>query len=1430
MAPGAVQSFTQAGVPVDSPAAQSVADIAAQQAADQGDFDTPAEDVPDAWYETLWDASTDWAKPIVRTGFTVLATPLEEVQALLSAAGTAFFDETKAGQAGLLSDIPGNVAALVGEVSDPGSLVEDFWENYTEKAARSSGLLALGDLLEGKHVDLGEGFLPGGEIYEQRQRDKHRLTLDGQFVTPGRLWARQVVEPGTGQYQFLSGAVDFTQNIVLDPANIVGFGLAKAAKAQRAFQQVGLIPGVRKSVSVPEAVNHFLTTDDGQQVIRKWTQNRDVAAAFKSIGSPDAGGLGWEAARRLAATTNETETFNVAQDILGTVVRERPSVRFTNRQLGRFGRNEHGLRMGGGARVAQADSSRLGFLARTGRLGENLPSGPVSARNIDNSAIQLDRWMVNAGLPDDTRLKVLDELSGVTGQATFEETIDGAARAVREHLVSEWGIKENRARRLTSLWEDTMDGHRVFDLDDYGNHVDVLAPLRPQIGGQTVDVSPMPAMIAELADDIYLPNVTEIRRLTPTIKAMQSVYDSGLWKGTVDGIRAVQSAAWIPLNLLRNALTVRVVGDSQFRMAGAGYDSVINHPMDSVSWFLGADPNTTRFKRIQEAILSDKNPVKLKPKGTQTISGQQWDDFVWHTNSLERGSAGWRGLPGEILTGNYVQTRYGQPGFYDGWADKLSHMANDPVYKRIAGGLLEGDLRSIGKTSPGNTFDDVAEWFWSGTGQSWRKELGSIEGRSALLNSRPASDEYLKQNFFDQLERVTGGDPDLANLVAKQTLGDVNLRTSGHIRKLSRTLEDAYDHAAPGWMGTPQKVSKGKQNQAAEAFDHLMEVGFEKFLTNPENFLTKSPTMRQMYFDRVEELITTMPRKLQEQAVKGAKAAGMGDDYLAKLASKMLKGEGTTVDSMQKLEMLAGSWAMSETKALLYHMADRNQFFDMMKVVFPFGDVWKNVVTSWGRIVKQNPQVLRRFQQGLEGVRQPSLLGEAETEPGTGEGFFHTDPTTGEEVFTYPGLGSMASKMLGLPEGSVDFVGRASGVNLVAATVLPGFGPAITIPASHLIPNTPSWDGVRETLMPFGETPSVVDALIPPWADKMKEFFSTPDPRQHRMFSNTVSDVMRTLGPQRGIDSRDGQQALLDEATTIAKQLYVIRGIAQFNLPTGPSFQWNVEDVQGNLVPVKLLSEDLRKLTEAYGGDRQAAFQEWVKKYGVENVLSVIGKSTSIVERPVTEKGDAWLRANADLEEAFPTSIGLFAPEPAAGAFDYSAYLRAIENGARETVSPAEQLALANDFLGRIQWENAKQLADANPSPAMSTWLAQVRDQIAEDYPGFDGWVAEAVSGKRPRTEDIITELRRAAENPTLAATDAGQGLQIYLSAIDAAEQMVIRLPGNIKHYQQAKAARPVRDWLRSVSRKIREDHPDFARLWVRVFERELADDEELSA
>src|SRR5690606_5313723 len=114
-----------------------------------------------------------------------------------------------------------------------------------------------------------------------------------------------------------------------------------------------------------------------------------------------------------------------------------------------------------------------------------------------------------------------------------------------------------------------------------------------------------------------------------------------------------------------------------------------------------------------------------------------------------------------------------------------------------------------------------------------------------------------------------------------------------------------------------------------------------------------------------------------------------------------------------------------------------------------------------------------------------------------------------------------------------------------------------------------------------------------------------------------------------------------------------------------------------------------------------------------------------------------------DLEKAYPATIGLFAPEPAAGDFDYDAYVRSIHTGARQTLSPEEQIAMANDFLGRVQFEQAKKIAQLRPGPTTSLWLSRIRTDLAEQYPGFDGWVPASVWAQRPSTDHLVAELRQ---------------------------------------------------------------------------------------
>lgn len=1510
MAGDAVQSLVAAGVSPDDPIAQMLASEAAFEAEEESGFEPSGADMPESWWEVAADFAFGWAKPVVRAGFTVLSTPWQEMQALFSAVG-----------ASLVTDDPE---------------LQDWWRNYTEKGYRSAGVIALQDLLNpDKSADLGDGWLPGGDVWDQREESKYRMLVDGDFVTPGRLIARTVgVEQGTLAYNLLSGGFDAVSGVVLDPtsmflggaprflggAGLGRGGVAGATRAVRTFQSdpkaaaVGLIPGVRRTVNPEQAVNHYLHSPLGQRTVDWFTDTEDFTTIWNAIRRSDV-----LTAQRLTAARTTEETKDILFNTLGTVVRQRPNPGFVSRGMGRFGGVSHqadyGSLFGAGARVARNVQGNPSL----SRLFADLPNRTISPYDVEGAAHNLYMWMRNARFPEETIRKhmaalgrhaqdnMIPSMSGGipsvgAGPGQYSEMLNLVKRVMDDAdglLVREWGVAPERAKRLTSLFDRTQADLRAFDVDDARNARDMFAYLRVAMGpdeyashvrglgyrlsddGVTIlDVSPTPGLISELVNDVVnLPDAKAIRRLTPTVRRMQKLMDSDLWKAGVDGLDVFMSNVWKPLQLLRGAWSVRVLGEEQLRMTAAGYDSVFNHPIRAVAFMFGLDPHSKLGRRI-----ADVSRRTLDPKARHSLTGEEFGWINEHLQAMQRSGAGWRGLPGEVVTGQFVKVRKGDPHFYQGWAEEIGFMSRDPVMAELANSVRRGTPTPFDHVAvhPQQMWDDgvraVKDWFWDGGGEHYRRQWAKVEGHNLIATRREVADAFIDHVYVDRLRRRTGnGDRDLLNLVADPESYGISMRGFGldGETSLSKVLSNEYADIAPEAVKLRDVIRSPMEKGQAwrHMADRWIEHGFNMLMTHPTNFLGRSPVFRQAYLRRVGELMGSATKKVQDDILGWARRElGANDDVVKALQGiARKKGAGTRLGTIDDVDDLAKAFALGETKNLLYDLSKRSQIFDMLRVIFPFGEAWKEILTAWTRILRDRPHVVRRAQQGIHGLRTPSVFGQPDEapdlDPDTGEvipgnagrGFFWQDPSTGEEMFTYPGgglavrLAMVGQNLIGgdvtgawealtgefplldeggpLGQGTLQLTGRASGLNLVAGSILPGFGPVVQIPAGALIPQTPSTDRIRELLLPFGQR-SLRDQIVPAWMQKILDGLSG-DPESHRLFANLTTDVMRALYAtgNYSINTHDDANRLLDTATGMAQALFFIRGSAQFVLPTGPQLTWSAQDVEGNLVPVSLMIQDYRRLVDEHGGDQNEAWSEWMGRYGAENVMSLIPKSRSIVPRPSDPTGANWIRSHPDLAREFALTIGLFAPE-VPGEFDFTAYYRSFEESiagtgknARVRTTPAEQVLLANDFLGRVQFEQAKRVYQSRPTPEMSLWLAGVRDKIADEYPGFDSWIARAQWEQRPKPDDMITELRKAILNPTLAQTDAGQGTKKYLSAIEQAEQMVRMLPGNVRRYQQAKTAEPVRMWLRLVARQIITEHPDFARVWYSVFERELADD-----
>src|SRR5690606_15635355 len=245
------------------------------------------------------------------------------------------------------------------------------------------------------------------------------------------------------------------------------------------------------------------------------------------------------------------------------------------------------------------------------------------------------------------------------------------------------------------------------------------------------------------------PDPREIRRLTPMVKRLQKLYDSGFWKGPIDFLDYVMSF-WKGLQLGRISYPFRVIGEEQFRMGMSGLDSLASHPIRAISAIVAMEPSSPLMKRIARAAddISDllgrgaARARKALGKTDDVMAGtgkyatdvhgvEFTEEMAEFAMAMTRGSAGWRGYPGQLLTGKWVKvSREEVEVFYQGWAERLVHLYHDHVRRRFARGLSEADLKTMpaGFTPSGNNFDDVAEWFLRGGGRKYREELATAIG------------------------------------------------------------------------------------------------------------------------------------------------------------------------------------------------------------------------------------------------------------------------------------------------------------------------------------------------------------------------------------------------------------------------------------------------------------------------------------------------------------------------------------------------------------------------------------------------------------------------------------------------------------------------------------------------------------------------------
>jgi hypothetical protein len=278
----------------------------------------------------------------------------------------------------------------------------------------------------------------------------------------------------------------------------------------------------------------------------------------------------------------------------------------------------------------------------------------------------------------------------------------------------------------------------------------------------------------------------------------------------------------------------------------------------------------------------------------------------------------------------------------------------------------------------------------------------------------------------------------------------------------------------------------------------------------------------------------------------------------------------------------------------------------------------------------------------------------------------------------------------------------------------------------------------------------------------------------------------------------------------------MIRGFVQFGAPSAPSFEFLAQDPDGRLVTAQALADEYRKLQEA---DFPTATEKFIDTFGEGAFLYTQTKSRALTfGAPVTKDGVEWARRNPAIRDQFPNTYGLFAPP--GGEFDITAYTRQLGAGERQKLTPEQAVQLANDRVAMMIYREAKRKVGDSPTAAQRQVLGQLREALKVKYPGFLD-KAGLIDKAEPAT--IVAELQRASKNRKIAATDAGQGLKLYLQARDAA--MAQAQAQGLSSFGTAARARPLRDWLRSVAEAITKSHPDFGDVFDQGLSKEMKQD-----
>jgi hypothetical protein len=1232
---------------------------------------------------------------------------------------------------------------------------------------------------------------PDSEVAKERRRREaeHGGLINGQRVTLGRIAAAGasdlgIIEPGDQAYRVLSGLVDAAATFYLDPTIVATARLTKISEAQKLFKGG---EGVEEATGL---IQGLFTRNIHGPTAEAWMNGK----------------LGSKVVKRIAEETNLAEINRFTgrrltrAELVGlTDARTTEEVRTVlASMLGKRFRNTHDVWIEPG--VINPSSWAPGSVRDMAQRSMMDVPAPYINPYDDHSVInETEKWLRNAHvLPEAT-----DNFVNLVARAeTPDETLDAVVKMM-EHsdgVLAASGVPKSIRTQIAKDFHEGVQQQREWFLDEALDHIasgDELA-----IAGDVVGTGDPFLWVEHASHVIPLPDHRAFRRLS-------SEYPNWAW--TAEGklkpparlVQHWQEDIWKPFTLLRGAWPVRVVGEEQLRMAARGWDSIFKDPLSYVAWAVA---------RKEGAI------------------GTPFDEMADFQAARARGNAGWFGdTPGRVRTAKQKVYQKGDAGYVEARAAMLGRMWSDETARHVA---------------QSSTLDEAFDWF------ATSPQRAEFAGRRPLLNEDEAARAYL-EIASKRLSHYTAGNDELLDAVRTGMFRGEQIidKDTGELSKsMVSALGDDLFHDGPESVVGDVLPAAADRAARSKVTDRL----FTYLMAKPTNYLSRSPVFRQAYWRRIEEMISHATPEAKAELLAGARenlAANFGPIHLGKSAIKrMERVEAVGKLTAHEIDAYAKAYGLDEVQFLLYDLSKRSQLADSFKLVAPFAEAWKEVVTRWATLA--NPASFRglhniqRFQQVMHAARGEDLgdvMGAPVGLDGRQSGFFWKDEY-GEEVFIMPGSQWLTGQKwahvpdwvpavggMGAPGIPIPLTGRVQGLSMFG-TIVPGVGPAAAIPVSWVLQDKPGWQReAREWILPYG---SVTDEegqsaifntlnFAPSWMRTGFQAFLGGgfDRETNRIYANAQMSAANYLYSTGRYDttSTAGQQRLLHDAKKAARNLYLVKSFVAFGAPTAPRADWLVETNDGAVRFAALRDDYYRMLADPKIGPA-AADEEFLKRWGEFTGMTMQSFTREIQGGiGVSRAFGDWARENPDLKAALPTTYAFFGPQE--GKFDYPTYQGQINRGERETLTLDEWFRLGQHHLGSMQIDKAQASMPDNPSDADRAWYDSWVDWVYENYPGYNDFRGVA---QRADSEVIFRELGKAVKDKRVNNTEAGKALVDYWAL---RQQVLDAAKGQGLKTIKGKAFAEDRAWLFENGQWLVRHYPDFKALWNRYLRSEVDPD-----